>query len=444
MLDSSKTRPNHYETLGLTPSATSDDIDKAFAARMKMRTTIPEEPDDYPLRLREAYKTLHDPFWRRIYDAELGLGSEPRSEPVLSHPPQAADEQRVAPFIAAALREPASRTESADSPNFILVPDPQDSEPAVEQSLEPHIAGYGSLDPIEGESTGPDARARPSEWNRMGVGTGVAVLSVGLLTLVIGLLSGNVERPPNAPGAPAVGAERFTAGSGKISQTAPQQAAPVDAGAPQLPAEAVTSAFSPVVFDDLGSIPTGAAQAPANNVAVEPQPAEQPESATTANPESAADPLAPLPSPIMASSAEPLAPTPAPAAATQSPPAAVAQVANTAPAARAAPAVNRAAPARWISGRLVKEDNPRGHFRGTVTVHFTVHPNGQVTGCRASASSGNPALDLRTCRLVEYRVRFSPALDPQGRPITSEAQATYTWGVKQRPLLDGLRKLFRR
>jgi protein TonB len=99
----------------------------------------------------------------------------------------------------------------------------------------------------------------------------------------------------------------------------------------------------------------------------------------------------------------------------------------------AAPAVaDRTTGARYLAGGLLNSDNPRGQFQGTVSVRFTVEPTGQVTGCRPLVSSGNPALDGRTCLLVEQRLRFAPALDRQGRPVASEIRASYTWGRRQR------------
>jgi hypothetical protein len=46
--------------------------------------------------------------------------------------------------------------------------------------------------------------------------------------------------------------------------------------------------------------------------------------------------------------------------------------------------------------------------------------------------------------LVQQRMQFSPALNPQGRPIASETRATFTWGVKRRPLVKQLLNLIRR
>lgn len=441
MVGSVKEGPNHYEILGLTPSATGDEIAKAFATRMQSHITNPgEKVDDYALKLRAAYKTLGDPFWRRIYDAELGLASKPRPEPTLRHPPQSAAEQRVAPFIAAAFRQPAGQTEHPSSPDFILLPDSEAAESTVEERPEPFItkADY----PTDYEASVADARGRRRQWYRAGAATGAAVLGLGLVTLLIGLW-GNFDLSPKTAGPPASTTVKQTASrSGIVTQTAPQQAAPIEEGSGPFPAGTTAAPVQaggpdPVPVDD--SVVGGPAQAATADGVADTQIAGQPESANVA---SSADPLAPAAAAASASSAD--SPTAAPVTVAQSPPAAVAQPVSPAPAVRSAPVVNRAAAPKWISGSLVKGDNPRGRYRGTVTVRFTVQPNGRVSGCRAAVSSGSTALDARTCQLVEQRLRFRPALDWQGRAIPYETRATYTWGAKRRSLLDQLLKPNRR
>ena len=77
---------------------------------------------------------------------------------------------------------------------------------------------------------------------------------------------------------------------------------------------------------------------------------------------------------------------------------------------------------RHISGSITRQDIPRavwnekGH--GKVVAHFTVEANGRVTRCRIKTSSGYPALDRTTCRLIEERFRFEPAKDARGRAVT--------------------------
>jgi TonB family protein len=91
-----------------------------------------------------------------------------------------------------------------------------------------------------------------------------------------------------------------------------------------------------------------------------------------------------------------------------------------------------AAPARWISGGLEDSDNRKGRFAGAVAVRITVGPDGRAGGCRIAQSSGNPALDQTTCRLLGERLRFSPARDATGRSVTSEVGTTYVWGRRLR------------
>ena len=56
---------------------------------------------------------------------------------------------------------------------------------------------------------------------------------------------------------------------------------------------------------------------------------------------------------------------------------------------------------------------PRG---GRVFVAVRVQIDGRATDCKVNRSSGNPVVDQWTCRLVEERVRFRPAVDGNGRP----------------------------
>jgi protein TonB len=56
---------------------------------------------------------------------------------------------------------------------------------------------------------------------------------------------------------------------------------------------------------------------------------------------------------------------------------------------------------------------PRG---GRVFVAVQVQLDGRASDCKVNRSSGNPIVDQWTCRLVEERVRFRPAVDGNGRP----------------------------
>lgn len=53
-------------------------------------------------------------------------------------------------------------------------------------------------------------------------------------------------------------------------------------------------------------------------------------------------------------------------------------------------------------------------------VVFTVLPNGRVTGCKIYESSGDPAVDDMTCRLVSARFVYRPAYNRRGEPVQSQ------------------------
>lgn len=57
---------------------------------------------------------------------------------------------------------------------------------------------------------------------------------------------------------------------------------------------------------------------------------------------------------------------------------------------------------------------------------LTVSPSGRVTGCRVYKSSGFPDTDAVACRLAMERLRFRPATNGAGDPITS----TFYWQQK--------------
>lgn len=54
-----------------------------------------------------------------------------------------------------------------------------------------------------------------------------------------------------------------------------------------------------------------------------------------------------------------------------------------------------------------------------VAVAVRVQLDGRGTDCKINKSSGVPAIDQWTCRLVETRLRFRPATDDRGRPVVA-------------------------
>jgi protein TonB len=92
-----------------------------------------------------------------------------------------------------------------------------------------------------------------------------------------------------------------------------------------------------------------------------------------------------------------------------------------------------ARPAERIAGALANRDYPRSALRsraqGSVSVRYTVAADGSAEDCRIMRSSGHAELDETTCRLIERRFRYRPALDRSGRPTTAAEYKSYDWIV---------------
>ncbi|WP_338425561.1 energy transducer TonB [Sphingopyxis kveilinensis] len=90
----------------------------------------------------------------------------------------------------------------------------------------------------------------------------------------------------------------------------------------------------------------------------------------------------------------------------------------------------------WRSGTIHDRDYPRDASRervgGEVEVRFTIEADGRVTGCRVTRSSGNAALDRRTCELIEARFRFKPATNAAGEAIASPYGWRQRWWLEPR------------
>ena len=91
---------------------------------------------------------------------------------------------------------------------------------------------------------------------------------------------------------------------------------------------------------------------------------------------------------------------------------------------------SRFTPARLVSnipnyeyGRLAATGIPSG----LVGVRVLVGMDGSVSNCRIARSSGDASIDALVCGLTERYVRFSPARDPDGRPVAQEITYFPNW-----------------
>lgn len=67
--------------------------------------------------------------------------------------------------------------------------------------------------------------------------------------------------------------------------------------------------------------------------------------------------------------------------------------------------------------------------QGRVGVLVRVGAKGDVSDCIVTASSGSPALDAQTCRIVWLRAKFTPARDASGKPVASTYQQSIVWRI---------------
>jgi protein TonB len=68
-----------------------------------------------------------------------------------------------------------------------------------------------------------------------------------------------------------------------------------------------------------------------------------------------------------------------------------------------------------------------GIVSGSVALAVRVNPDGSLSNCRILRTSGNPGADALMCQLFIEYVRFSPALDPSGRPIAQDITWVPIW-----------------
>jgi protein TonB len=77
------------------------------------------------------------------------------------------------------------------------------------------------------------------------------------------------------------------------------------------------------------------------------------------------------------------------------------------------------------------EDYPASAVRagesGATGFRLEVGPNGRVTNCTVTSSSGSSALDSTTCRLLRSRARFTPATDSTGSATSDTVGGRIVW-----------------
>lgn len=102
----------------------------------------------------------------------------------------------------------------------------------------------------------------------------------------------------------------------------------------------------------------------------------------------------------------------------------------------APPRVSQAAGLKGDPGRFFGADAyppaaQRAGAQGRVVARLSIGTDGRVTDCSVTSSSGNEDLDSTTCRIARSRVRFTPARDDSGQPMTSNYTLPVRWVLPQ-------------
>jgi TonB family protein len=86
-----------------------------------------------------------------------------------------------------------------------------------------------------------------------------------------------------------------------------------------------------------------------------------------------------------------------------------------------------------LSGIVTADDYPADALdlnqEGSVGVLVRIDTKGAVSDCVVTSSSGSPALDAQTCRLVWLRAKFTPARGRTGTPVASSYEQRIAWQI---------------
>ena len=106
-------------------------------------------------------------------------------------------------------------------------------------------------------------------------------------------------------------------------------------------------------------------------------------------------------------------------------------VVSTCPPAQAAAPTQHARARSALASYASRDDYPpmalRNREQGQVAFALAVGTDGRVSDCHITESSGSPALDMTTCRLMRSRARFTPARDSAGNAVPDTAAGEIGW-----------------
>ena len=184
----------HYETLGLSPTATNDEIAKAFVRHM---SAVTPRPVAALAQLSVAYETLRDPEKRRAYDASLrpapmqGYTFQWSSTPP---PAQALVDRLTQPVVdrRSTVPEPPVLAPKPDVPPIQAAPSPpEERRPAVSDMLV--MEDYPAARQLKGKYD------QTIEWKKVATALGWPILGVAVIGGIAGWAANDGQKaPPDA------------------------------------------------------------------------------------------------------------------------------------------------------------------------------------------------------------------------------------------------------
>ena len=91
------------------------------------------------------------------------------------------------------------------------------------------------------------------------------------------------------------------------------------------------------------------------------------------------------------------------------------------------PARAKANLASYVSNDDYPDAALRNEEQGVTAFRLEVGPDGRVTSCTVTSSSGSSTLDNATCRIMKSRARFTPATDSSGRKVSDTTSSRIRW-----------------
>lgn len=77
----------------------------------------------------------------------------------------------------------------------------------------------------------------------------------------------------------------------------------------------------------------------------------------------------------------------------------------------------------------------RAGKEGAVGYKVKLAKDGRVTGCSVTQTSGSADLDQQTCAQLRQTARFKPAVNAEGKPVTSTFTGRLRWSIP-RPAVE--------